>query len=51
MQIISLKYLPKYSLSLIEIIYNPKLEPKYQYIQLFTYFLENLQGANQTFSN
>ena len=35
--------MPKYSLSMIEIIYNPKLDPKYQYIALSTYTFDTLQ--------
>lgn len=46
LQIFSIKFLPRYSLSQIEIIYNPSLEPRYQYIQLNTYSFEQLYPSN-----
>jgi hypothetical protein len=50
-QLFSIKYMPKYSLSMIEIIYNPKMEPRHQFIDLYTYYMDTLYSKNLTFSN
>ena len=41
-QIFSIKQQPRYALSIVEIIYNPKLEPRKQYIDLSTISFETL---------
>jgi len=43
--------MPKYSLSMIEIIYNPKMEPRHQFIDLYTYYFDTLYQKNLTISN
>jgi hypothetical protein len=42
--------MPKYSMSMIEIIYNPKMEPKNQFIDLYTFQFDALYQRNLTFS-
>jgi hypothetical protein len=53
LQIFSIKHQLKYSMSIVEIIYNPKLEPRRQYIYLNTLLFETIfylpQGS--TFNN
>lgn len=36
---------------MIEIIYNPKMEPRHQFIDLYTYYLDTLFQKNLTISN
>jgi hypothetical protein len=43
--------MPRYSISMIEIIYNPQLDPSHQFIDLYTYTFESLYNTNSTFNN
>ena len=48
LQIFSVKQLPVFSISYIEIIYNPSLDPKNQQITLDTILLDSFMNANNT---